>query len=259
LITLAIMAMLAARVVCAQCTKVSPNFSGTPYLGRTIGLIAKEDVTERDIAKAVAIWQRGCGAMFLDEQLPQLLTNRKGDRNVYVTRHPDTAPRTRLCGLYSQNRIDVWAFTQVDGVVVQCPATESLIAHEIGHVLSLGDAPEDPACTGQMMAQIALGSGIQPALIESECRLATLTNTPLSPERMALAVDGGYLLSQPSRLLARPADTRRVETEVLTTDFTLVETTWSSNRSSPFQSRSSNGQSWWSQHPSEPWPGDRDR
>lgn len=175
-ITLAMMT-LASVPASPQCAQFSPNYPGSPWPGESVGVLAGAGVHAGQISGAIKIWYRCCGDHFDDQALPALLANQVGTRTILVRRQA-TSPLPGQCGKFSGHTIIVYSFAKLHGSRFQCGAAERVIAHELGHVLGLADAPATPLCRDNIMAGIPIGEGPTPEVSRAECLLAAQANAP---------------------------------------------------------------------------------
>jgi hypothetical protein len=158
----------------AQCARLSPYYGGSPWRGQTIGLLAGTGMTEPELRNAVGIWRAGCPAQFAARHLPELLVGARGDRTVTVERVASVSPHAPACAYFQGSLIRLWDWTYTASGVVRCAPAERIIAHELGHVLSLGDLPPWGGCDGAVMAQINPGSSRTTAIAPLECQVASM-------------------------------------------------------------------------------------
>jgi hypothetical protein len=174
--------MLAALLVVldasAQCSVFSRGYGGRPWPGSSIGVLAGEGVSEADIVAAIAIWERGCVDLFAVGRIPRLLPNRPGDRTVRVDLDAGVNPTHGVCGTFNAASIRIWRFTLHRNEVISCGPVARLIAHELGHVLGLGDAPELRECSNHIMSRIWLDRLLIDRVQPGECEIVAAANVP---------------------------------------------------------------------------------
>lgn len=162
----------------AQCAHPSRNYPGNPWAGGAIGLVGGPGVGATELRDAVAIWQRCCASAFLEQALPELWVNQPGHRTIHVEYIPSTSPRLGVCGTFSGDTISIWRFAMRADGRFACVPRSHIIAHEIGHILGLADAPGTRACANHIMAPLVAGSQWQSHVDPAECALASNTNAP---------------------------------------------------------------------------------
>jgi hypothetical protein len=162
----------------AQCSVFSRGYGGRPWPGGSIGVLAGKGVDEADIRDAIAIWERGCTELYAAGRLPRLLPNRPGDRTVRVDLEASVNPDQGVCGTFKAASIRVWRFTVRDNRPVPCGPVARLIAHELGHVLGLGDAPERRECCNHIMSPIWLDKLLIDRALPGECEIVAAANVP---------------------------------------------------------------------------------
>ena len=168
-----------------QCSAFSRGYGGRPWPGASIGVLAGAGVGEDDIRDAIAIWERGCTELYAAGRLPHLLPGRPGDRSVRVDVDGKVSPVDGVCGVFSAASIKVWGFAIRAGKVQSCGPTARLIAHELGHVLGLGDAPELRQCCNHIMSPIWPDKLLLERALPGECEIVAAANVP------GLGLEGG--------------------------------------------------------------------
>jgi hypothetical protein len=74
-----------------------------------------------------------------------------------------------ICGELRGREIVLYAFARLpNGAVVRCEPVAETLAHELGHVLGLLDAPNEAGCSEHIMAALALG-GDRRSVATGEC------------------------------------------------------------------------------------------
>jgi len=162
----------------AQCSVFSPNYGGRPWPGDSIGVRAGDGVDEADIVGAIDIWQRGCQDLYAAGRIPRLVANRPGARTVRVDLDAKVSPRCGVCGEFNAASIKIWRFTIRNNKAVSCGPVARLIAHELGHVLGLGDAPERRECCTHIMSPIWTDKLLLDRVLPGECELVAAANVP---------------------------------------------------------------------------------
>jgi hypothetical protein len=182
-------AVLAVLDAGAQCSVFSHNYGGRPWPGSSIGVLAGEGVSKADIVDAIAIWERGCDALYAAGRIPLLLANYPGARMVRVDLDAKVSPVSGVCGTFNAASIRIWRFTIRAGKVQSCGPVARLIAHELGHVLGLGDAPELRQCCNHIMSPIWPDRLLIDRALPGECEIVAAANVPgLGLERGASEV-----------------------------------------------------------------------
>ena len=177
-VTLILAALFAAPYAAAQCSVFSLNYGGRPWPGGSIGVFAGEGISAGEIEDAIEIWERGCDALYAAGRIPRLLANRPGDRSVRIELDAKVSPREGVCGVFNAATIKVWGFAQRHGKVKSCGPVARLIAHELGHVLGLGDAPPDRQCCNHIMSPIWPDKLLIDRALPGECAIVAAANAP---------------------------------------------------------------------------------
>jgi hypothetical protein len=169
----------------AQCSVFSRNYGGRPWPGDSIGVLAGKGVDEEEVVEAIALWQRGCSDLYAAGRIPSLLANRPGARTVRVDLDARVSPRDGVCGEFNAASIKVWGFAVRNNKVMSCGPVTRLIAHELGHVLALGDAPEIRECCTHIMSPIWPDKLLLDRVLPGECEVVAAANVP------GLGLEGG--------------------------------------------------------------------
>ena len=199
-------ALLAAPDAGAQCSVFSLNYGGRPWPGGAIGVFAGEGISAGEIEDAIEIWERGCDALYAAGRIPRLLANRPGDRSVRIELDAKVSPREGVCGVFNAATIKVWGFAQRHGKVKSCGPVARLIAHELGHVLGLGDAPPDRQCCNHIMSPIWPDKLLIDRALPGECAIVAAANVPgfglegASTQLVAADLTGGLAPAAPAVL-----------------------------------------------------------
>ena len=180
-------ALLTGGAVEGQCTRFSRNYPGEPWRGGSIGLIPRRGLGEAELRAAVAVWQRCCADAFAGSAIPELWVNQPGDRTVYIDYIDSTSPRPGACGSFNGATITLWNFTLHGDKRVLCAPRVRLIAHEIGHILGLADAPRQAECASDIMAPVRVEGAWSAAVAPRECELAARANFPTDLQRDEVA------------------------------------------------------------------------
>ncbi len=154
--------------------------------GRRIGLrFDPGSIAPARVEAAVGLWRqcRNFGSGF-----PEIVGAGAADRLVVVEHRPSEAGPGR-CGSFVGSRIVLWGSQrQPDGTVRPCGALEQNLAHELGHVLGLVDAPRGGTCSRRIMARLHRGNLGSRRVQPDECMaVGQLWLTPVEMGRMAAA------------------------------------------------------------------------
>lgn len=137
------------------------------------------------VESAIALWRacRNFGSGF-----PELVAGEESGRRLEVDHRPDEAGPGR-CGSFAGNRIILWGRQrQPDGTLRPCGAVEQNLAHELGHVLGLADAPLGASCSRRIMARLHDANLGSRRVQEDECMaVGQLWLTPSEVGRLATA------------------------------------------------------------------------
>ena len=138
-----------------------------------------EDVAPGTARGAIALWQgcRGAGA-----SAPAFVLTAGGAGRVLTRRL--AAHGRAVCGELRGNEILLYAFAGGAGGVRRCGNQAETLAHELGHLLGLDDAPADAACAGHIMAPNPGPGGVARAVRRGEC-LAVGARRPARPQQWA--------------------------------------------------------------------------
>ncbi len=129
----------------AGCTSLR---SDQPTLGESIAVVQGPEISPRSVEKAFALW-RSCPNYGQD--FPILLEGGNGTRLITIRYQPRS--RTKRCGSFQGSIVTLYkTATDSSGRPVSCGPRAQTLAHELGHVLGLNDAPEDRACRSRIMA-----------------------------------------------------------------------------------------------------------
>ncbi|MEO8504397.1 MAG: hypothetical protein ABI609_10915 [Acidobacteriota bacterium] len=138
-------------------------------LGETIGLVADGSLPPGTIEQALTRWS-SCGAM--GSAFPVFSTTSPGQSTVTV-RYIAASSQDGRCGFFAGHQVVLFA-AAVDrrGRTVRCAPPAVNLAHELGHVLGLVDAPNAPRCRGFIMAGDDPRPGAQRDVRPEECQAA---------------------------------------------------------------------------------------
>lgn len=150
---------LAAQPVC-----VSPPVFEFQHLGSCVGLVY-DRALERTVSRAIAFWRScdGYGSGF-----PDLEPAGRCPRSVVV--HSVSTCGQGQCGSFAGREIVLYPCAVAGDGEISCGDPALVLAHELGHVLGLGDAPAAPACSHAIMA--GAGAWLLRGVQNEECALA---------------------------------------------------------------------------------------
>ncbi len=115
-----------------------------------LGLRFLDDDARRVAEGALDFW-RSCGSY--GGGFPSFTTGPGAHR--VVTVRFEAASGKNICGLLSGSEIVLYAFAQLPGGrLVRCEPVSETLAHELGHLLGLLDAPSSHACADHIMAAL---------------------------------------------------------------------------------------------------------
>jgi hypothetical protein len=144
---LALWALIAClpRDAVAQCTSLKSN---STHSAESIGIDYDDPISTRVVDQAIGHW-KSCANY--GNGFPPLLNNSPGTRTVTV-RYVRTST-TQRCGSFNGRTITLYSFARDDrGQRKTCGSLGQNLAHELGHVLGLRDAPELGTCRHHIMA-----------------------------------------------------------------------------------------------------------
>lgn len=161
-----LVAALWPAAVGAQCASVeSPN---SQYHGDQIHFQAGMGISGSEIQDAIAMWDSGCSGQ-MGNDFPGLLNGGSGGAS-YTVIHGGHNPDNAHCGVHVGNTITVFdSSTKSDGSRQSCGNTTQNLAHEIGHVLGLNDAPQTAQCQNHIMAWINRNNAFSRSVKPEEC------------------------------------------------------------------------------------------
>lgn len=164
-----------AWLVAAALAQAAASFAGQPvcvsppvfefqHLGSCVGLVYDRSL-ERTASRAIALW-RGCDGY--GSGFPDLEPAGHCPRSV-VVRSASTCGQRR-CGSFAGREIVLYPCAMAGDGETSCGDPALVLAHELGHVLGLGDAPAAPACMHAIMA--GAGAWLLRGVQKEECELA---------------------------------------------------------------------------------------
>jgi len=166
----ALLVLLAAREAPADtgCVRAKP---GGRSRADAIGIVFSGE--PRDEAQAAAVLQEAL-AMWrvcpqFGERFPTIGAGVAAGRSTYVVRFEgyNASPR---CGYTRGNTIVVHAAARAGGKLAFCGRPARILAHELGHVLGLADAPEDSGCMSGIMSAVGTQRRDRARVLPEECR-----------------------------------------------------------------------------------------
>ena len=145
------------------CVALKP---GNPRISDSIGIVFGDDVSRRIVEDAVEHWSR-CHGYRTD--FPQFLIGQPGMQTITVEFGRNYKRQAR-CGSFVGRTIVLYAFA-VDGKgrVRSCGSRADGLAHELGHVLGLMDAPHERPCFDHAMAPIDVTDRNRRQIQPEEC------------------------------------------------------------------------------------------
>ena len=148
LVVSATLASLGSVMASEACVEVK---SGNVRLGQSIRLIYEDPTLEDVVAKAIEHWARcpNYGASF-----PTFVEDGQATRTIRV--QSIRASGQLACGTFKGDeiRLYAWALPREGGPFINCGPPDQILAHELGHVLGLRDAPGAPSCSDAIMAAV---------------------------------------------------------------------------------------------------------
>lgn len=156
----------AARPAAAQvCTAID---SSAIYLGDRIGVELVGPLHRRVLEEALDEWRRcaNYGTGF------PAFGDGPGDRSVTVRYRPGAVGRGH-CGSFERSEIVLYdQMIDDQGRRVGCGSLALNLAHELGHVLGLADAPTDGGCERTVMSWITPRNAFKRGVASAECQAA---------------------------------------------------------------------------------------
>ena len=167
----------------SQCASLKdPN---SPRQGEQIHFQAGSGIDSTLIVAAIEMWQSGCpGDMGVD--FPTLQSGGSGGASYTVVLEGHNGSDAH-CGEFSASLIRLYtSSTDQYGNRQDCGNRTMNLAHEMGHVLGLADAPRSQNCEHNIMSWITRNNGGSRVVRSEECAQADLkwnTATELSGDR----------------------------------------------------------------------------
>ncbi len=120
------------------------------------------------VREGIAFWQ---SCINYAKGFPAITDRAPASRLVQVELRRSSS--TNRCGSFRGRTITLYVYaTQTNGTRVRCPSPARNLAHEIGHVLGLADAPSAPLCKERIMSVLRDGNGERRAVGNDECQAA---------------------------------------------------------------------------------------
>ena len=135
--------------------------------GESIRLIYEDPDLEDVVAEAIEEWARcpNYGASF-----PTFVVDGEATRTIRVQSSRSSSMRS-VCGTFRGDQIHLYLWTFLKGnEYVGCRPLAQVLAHELGHVLGLRDAPTASRCSEAIMARATPHGDKQ--VSEQECQAA---------------------------------------------------------------------------------------
>ena len=157
-------------------------------MGEAIAVVSDGTIKDRVIEKAVALWQT-CPAYATD--FPGF---RVGDDETSFRKISVTYQKIRInpgdrksCGWFSGNAITLFGYVRTaKGDLLHCGTLAQNLAHELGHVLGLADAPEIPECSPYIMSDMDSDNLYRRSVTAQECRAIASRWLRAPEDRLAL-------------------------------------------------------------------------
>ena len=149
----------------SMCLSESP---AGQYFGDQIQLIPGSGFDASLIDGAISMWDSGCsGQMGID--FPALQNGGSGGAAYTVTMGGINTENAH-CGEHTGNTVILYtASTDAAGTRQSCGNTTMNLAHEIGHILGLDDAPQGTQCQHHIMAWINHNNAYSRSVSSEEC------------------------------------------------------------------------------------------
>jgi hypothetical protein len=162
-------------------------------MGDSIGLTYDNRLPREVVQAAIDFWQ-DCSNY--REDFPSLVNGGQGTRMIDV-RYTKAGPGQR-CGSFSGSTVKLYDTARNgESQVARCGLLAQNLAHEIGHLLGLADAPDSRACQTSIMSRVHSGRFDQRQVTEAECRAVgkrwlTSVETKLELKKMYLPAIGPH-------------------------------------------------------------------
>jgi hypothetical protein len=147
-----------------HCAALKP---GRPRFSEGIGILYSKRVSREVVEGAVDLWAacEGYGTDF-----PPFVVGGEGTRTIAVELH-DVSSGIR-CASFVRGNIVLYRYSRdSQGRMQSCGSRADGLAHELGHVLGLRDAPVIDECRDHAMAYVDLAKLDRRAVRPDECRL----------------------------------------------------------------------------------------
>jgi hypothetical protein len=142
---------------------------GNPRISEGIGITFGPDVPRTIVEQAVEHWSRCHG---YQTDFPAFVIGRPGTQTVKVE-FDNSYKRQARCGSFVGRTIVLYAFAvDGNGRLRSCGSRVDGLAHELGHLLGLLDAPHDKECFDHAMAPIDVTDRNRRSIQPAECRAA---------------------------------------------------------------------------------------
>lgn len=149
----------------AQCSSLKNP--GSQLYATQVNIRAGSDGAATLIDGAIRMWSSGCQDA-MGQDFPNLLNGGSGGIVVTVTQGSHNSA-DRECGRFQSNQIVLYTTATYNGRRIDCGNQTMNLAHEIGHLLGLTDAPESASCQNHIMAWLNNNNLQTRAVREEEC------------------------------------------------------------------------------------------
>jgi len=150
----------------AQCASLEAPTG--QYFGDQIQLIPGTGTDGSLINAAISMWDSGCSGQ-MGTDFPALQNGGSGGASYTVMMGGHNAESAH-CGEHSGNAIIIYtSSTDAAGNRQSCGNVTMNLAHEIGHILGLNDAPQTTQCQFNIMAWINRNNGYSRSVSGEEC------------------------------------------------------------------------------------------
>ncbi len=141
-----------------------------PRRGESVGLLYGSNVPPELIDKAIELWA-SCNAYATG--FPRILDGRPGTRSVEIVYQPTLVGSNQRCGAFRGNKIVLFGAARDEyGRITRCGNMAQNLAHELGHVFGLLDAPRGRECRRTIMTRIRRDNARSRAVSAAECTAA---------------------------------------------------------------------------------------